>query len=170
MTKWNQKTIHEWGVATFGEQAKDSLGLAIRMGKEAVELMAELRDDNEANVFEESADVSIVLLQVANSINFDIAVEAEDEFNGALYQSTTELIQNEIDASRLLGKKSMELIAALFSKKETEAKLIIIQLIAVMDVIEELFEFDLDIQVGNKMEVNVRRTWKQSRDGSFQHV
>ena len=75
--KWNQKTIHQWGIDTFGNAALNTLGVAIRMSKETVELSNVLMTmDDVDKISMEAADVAIVLLQVVNCIGFD-AQEAE---------------------------------------------------------------------------------------------
>lgn len=85
--KWNQKTIHQWGIDTFGAAALNTLGVAIRMSKETVELSNVLMTmDDVDKISMEAADVAIVLLQVANCIGFDAQeAEADEVFPGGFW-------------------------------------------------------------------------------------
>lgn len=171
MTYWNQKTIHAWGVATFGEAAHSSLGLAIRMTKEAVELSEYLVISNQVKkVREEAADVAIVLLQVANAMNFNVEEALKVNYWKDVFKTQDDEIQDEISWSNLPSKLAVDLISALFHNKPDAAKTVIIKLMALLSVVEEVYEFDLHQEIQEKMEINAARSWKKLPDGSHQHV
>lgn len=171
MTNWNQKTIHAWGVATFGEAAHSSLGLAIRMTKEAVELSEYLVISNQVKkVREEAADVAIVLLQVANAMNFNVEEALKVNHWKEIFKTQDDEIQDEISWSNLPSKLAVDLISALFHNKSDAAKTVIIKLMALLSVVEEVYEFNLHQEIQEKMEINAARSWKKLPDGSHQHV
>lgn len=174
MTDWNQQTIHTWGIATFGETAHSSLGLSVRMAKEAVELSEYLADtDNSQDVKkvrEEAADVAIVLLQVANAMNFNVEEALKVNHWKEIFKTQDDEIQDEISWSNLPSKLAVDLISALFHNKSDAAKTVIIKLMALLSVVEEVYEFNLHQEIQEKMEINAARSWKKLPDGSHQHV
>lgn len=174
MTNWNQKTIHAWGVTTFGEAAHSSLGLSVRMAKEAVELSEYLADtDNSQDVKkvrEEAADVAIVLLQVANAMNFNVEEALKVNHRKAIFDDQDNDISDEKSWNALPAKLAVDLVSALFHNKSDAAKTLIIKIMAVLSVIEEIYEFDLHQEIQEKMEINAARSWKKLPDGSHQHV
>lgn len=164
--KWNQKTIHQWGIDTFGNAALNTLGVAIRMSKEAIELSNVLMTmDDVDKISMESADVAIVLVQVANCVGFD--VHAEDQ----AVEEVDDAIDTEIDAAMILNAAAVDLLSALFHGAEKDQ--IILQIRKIMTclgALEELYQFDLVEKIQEKMEINVARQWAKKEDGSFQHV
>ena len=164
--KWNQKTIHQWGIDTFGNAALNTLGVAIRMSKEAIELSNVLMTmDDVDKISMESADVAIVLVQVANCVGFD--VHAEDQ----AVEEVDDAIDTEIDAAMILNAAAVDLLSALFHGAEKDH--IILQIRKIMTclgALEELYQFDLVEKIQEKMEINVARQWAKKEDGSFQHV
>lgn len=164
--KWNQKTIHQWGIDTFGNAALNTLGVAIRMSKEAIELSNVLMTmDDVDKISMESADVAIVLVQVANCVGFD--VHAEDQ----AVEEVDNAIDTEIDAVMILNAAAVDLLSALFHGAEKDQ--IILQIRKIMTclgALEELYQFDLVEKIQEKMEINVARLWEKAQDGSFQHV
>ena len=171
MTDWNQQTIHAWGVATFGDAAHSPLGLSIRMTKEAVELSEYLVISNQVKkVREEAADVAIVLLQVANAMNFNVEEALKVNHWKEIFKTQDDEIQDEISWSNLPSKLAVDLISALFHNKPDAAKTVIIKLMALLSVVEEVYEFNLHQEIQEKMEINAARSWKKLPDGSHQHV
>lgn len=173
MTDWNQQTIHTWGVATFGDVAHSSLGLAIRMTKEAVELSEYLSDPDNPEVkrvHTEAADVAIVLLQVANAMNFNVEQSLLVNHWKAIFDDQDDDISDEKPWNALPAKLAVDLVSALFHNKPDAAKTLIIRIMAVLSVIEEIYEFDLHQEIQEKMEINAARSWKKLPDGSHQHV
>lgn len=168
--KWNQKTIHQWGIDTFGAAALNTLGVAIRMTKEAVELSNVLMTmDDVEKISMEAADVAIVLVQVANCIGFNV----HDEENSVAepVQEVDEAIDNEIDASMIMNTAAIDLLSALFhSADKKQVELQIMKIMTCLGAIEEIYEFDLLEKIQEKMEINVARQWARKEDGSFQHV
>lgn len=164
--KWNQKTIHQWGIDTFGNAALNTLGVAIRMSKEAIELSNVLMTmDDVDKISMESADVAIVLVQVANCVGFD--VHAEDQ----AVEEVDDAIDTEIDAAMILNAAAVDLLSALFHGAEKDQ--VILQIRKIMTclcALEELYQFDLVEKIQEKMEINVARQWAKKEDGSFQHV
>lgn len=171
--KWTQQTIHAWGIATFGEAARNSLGLAVRMAKEAVELSWVMRCGADEDVVKESADVAIVLVQVANCIGFDIKevieAEGENEFK-ILVASEMEAIEDSDHCSEMINQYAVDLISANFHGEFDEAKRVIIRIVAMLQVICEMYEFNLSDKMCEKMDINEARKWAKAQDGSFQHV
>lgn len=174
MTDWNQQTIHAWGIATFGDAAHSSLGLAVRMAKEAVELSEYLSDTDETQdlkkVHREAADVAIVLLQVANAMNFNVEEALKVNHWKEIFRTQDDEITDQNPWSFLPSKLAVDLISALFHNKPDAAKTLIIRIMAVLSVIEEIYEFDLHQEIQEKMEINAARSWKKLSDGSHQHV
>jgi hypothetical protein len=164
--KWNQKTIHQWGIDTFGNAALNTLGVAIRMSKEAIELSNVLMKlDDVEKISMESADVAIVLVQVANCIGFD--VHAEDQ----AVEEVDSAIDTEIDAAMILNAAAIDLLSAIFHGAErTQVVLQIRKIMTCLGALEEIYEFDLVEKIQVKMEINAARQWAQGKDGSFQHV
>ena len=164
--KWNQKTIHQWGIDTFGNAALNTLGVAIRMSKEAIELSNVLMTmDDVDKISMESADVAIVLVQVANCVGFDVHVEdqAVEEVDNA--------IDTEIDAAMILNAAAVDLLSALFHGAEKDQVVLQIKkIMTCLGALEELYQFDLVEKIQEKMEINVARQWAKKEDGSFQHV
>lgn len=163
--KWNQKTIHQWGIDTFGSAALNTLGVAIRMSKETVELSNVLLTlDDVDKISMEAADVAIVLLQVANCIQFN-AQEAEHDVE------VDAIIDTEVDASMIMNTATIDLISCLFHKADTkEAAVQLTKIMTCLAALEEIYEFDLNEKIQIKMEINAARQWAQGKDGSFQHV
>lgn len=174
MTKWNQQTIHAWGIATFGDAAHSSIGLAVRMAKEAVELSEYLSDTNETQDFKkvhrEAADVAIVLLQVANAMNFNVEESLKVNHWKEIFRAQDDEITDQNPWSFLPSKLAVDLISALFHNKPDAAKTVIIKIMALLSVVEEVYEFDLHEEIQQKMEINAARSWKKLPDGSHQHV
>lgn len=170
MLKWNQKTIHEWGIRTFGQAALNTLGVAIRMTKEAVELSYELNIDDRDDVIKESADVAIVLLQVSNCLGFDCVEALKMQPLNDLYLEVSDACVDQEQCSKLISEFSVVLISSIFHGELHNAKTIIIKIMAVLDSIEDLYEFSLSDEIQKKMEINVARTWAVQADGSRQHV
>lgn len=171
MTNWNQQTIHAWGVATFGDAAHSSLGLAVRMAKEAVELSDYLvNPPDDKKIHAEAADVAIVLLQVANAMNFDVEQSMLINHWKAIFKEQDREISDEIPWSVLPAKLAVDLISALFHNKPDAAKTVIIRIMALLSVVEEVYEFDLHQEIQQKMEINAARSWRKLPDGSHQHV
>ena len=164
--KWNQKTIHQWGIDTFGNAALNTLGVAIRMSKEAIELSNVLMTmDDVDNISMESADVAIVLVQVANCVGFD--VHAEDQ----AVEEVDDAIDTEIDAAMILNAAAVDLLSALFHGAEKDQVVLQIKkIMTCLGALEELYQFDLVEKIQEKMEINVARQWAKKEDGSFQHV
>lgn len=164
--KWNQKTIHQWGIDTFGNAALNTLGVAIRMSKEAIELSNVLMTmDDVDKISMESADVAIVLVQVANCVGFD--VHAEDQ----AVEEVDDAIDTEIDAAMILNAAAVDLLSALFhGAKKDQVILQIRKIMTCLGALEELYQFDLVEKIQEKMEINVARQWAKKEDGSFQHV
>ena len=164
--KWNQKTIHQWGIDTFGNAALNTLGVAIRMSKEAIELSNVLMTmDDVDKISMESADVAIVLVQVANCVGFDVHTEdqAVEEVDDAIYV--------EIDAAMILNAAAVDLLSALFHGAEKDQVILQIRkIMTCLGALEELYQFDLVEKIQEKMEINVARQWAKKEDGSFQHV
>ena len=164
--KWNQKTIHQWGIDTFGNAALNTLGVAIRMSKEAIELSNVLMTmDDVDKISMESADVAIVLVQVANCVGFDVHDEdqAVEEVDNA--------IDTEIDAAMILNAAAVDLLSALFHGAEKDQVVLQIKkIMTCLGTLEELYQFDLVEKIQEKMEINVARQWAKKEDGSFQHV
>lgn len=173
MTDWNQQTIHAWGVATFGDAAHSSLGLAVRMAKEAIELSEYLSDPDNPEVKKvhtEAADVAIVLLQVANAMNFNVEQSLLVNHWKNIFNDQDDDISDEKPWNALPAKLAVDLVSALFHNKPDAAKTLIIRIMAVLYVIEEVYEFDLHQEIQEKMEINAARSWKKLSDGSHQHV
>lgn len=176
--KWNQQTIHQWGIDTFGDAARDSLGLAIRMAKEGVELAYQLRlEDELVEIKDEAADVAIVTLQVANSLGFNVAEILDEETvseDAARFQRIFQMEDDALDdvglCAEMFNSYIVKLISALFHGEVEAAKTVIVQIFAALGVVEEIFEFDLNEQIQTKMEINAARKWAKLEDGSFQHV
>lgn len=164
--KWNQKTIHQWGIDTFGNAALNTLGVAIRMSKEAIELSNVLMTmDDVDKISMESADVAIVLVQVANCVGFD--VHAEDQ----AVEEVDDAIDTEIDAAMILNAAAVDLLSALFHGAEKDQVVLQIKkIMTCLGALEELYQFDLVEKIQEKMEINVARQWAKKEDGSFQHV
>lgn len=164
--KWNQKTIHQWGIDTFGNAALNTLGVAIRMSKEAIELSNVLMTmDDVDKISMESADVAIVLVQVANCLGFD--VHAEDQ----AVEEVDDAIDTEIDAAMILNAAAVDLLSALFHGAEKDQVFLQIRkIMTCIGALEELYQFDLVEKIQEKMEINVARQWAKKEDGSFQHV
>ena len=164
--KWNQKTIHQWGIDTFGNAALNTLGVAIRMSKEAIELSNVLMTmDDVDKISMESADVAIVLVQVANCLGFD--VHAEDQ----AVEEVDDAIDTEIDAAMILNAAAVDLLSALFHGAEKDQVILQIKkIMTCLSALEELYQFDLVEKIQEKMEINVARQWAKKEDGSFQHV
>lgn len=164
--KWNQKTIHQWGIDTFGNAALNTLGVAIRMSKEAIELSNVLMTmDDVDKISMESADVAIVLVQVANCLGFD--VHAEDQ----AVEEVDDAIDTEIDAAMILNAAAVDLLSALFHGAEKDQVFLQIRkIMTCIGALEELYQFDLMEKIQEKMEINVARQWAKKEDGSFQHV
>ncbi len=164
--KWNQKTIHQWGIDTFGNAALNTLGVAIRMSKEAIELSNVLMTmDDVDKISMESADVAIVLVQVANCVGFD--VHAEDQ----AVEEVDDAIDTEIDAAMILNAAAVDLLSALFHGAEKDQVVLQIRkIMTCLGALEELYQFDLVEKIQEKMEINVARQWAKKEDGSFQHV
>ena len=164
--KWNQKTIHKWGIDTFGNAALNTLGVAIRMSKEAIELSNVLMTmDDVDKISMESADVAIVLVQVANCVGFD--VHAEDQ----AVEEVDDAIDTEIDAAMILNAAAVDLLSALFHGAEKDQIILQIrEIMTCLGALEELYQFDLVEKIQEKMEINVARQWAKKEDGSFQHV
>lgn len=164
--KWNQKTIHQWGIDTFGNAALNTLGVAIRMSKEAIELSNVLMTmDDVDKISMESADVAIVLVQVANCVGFD--VHAEDQ----AVEEVDNAIDTEIDAAMILNAAAVDLLSALFHGAEKDQVVLQIKkIMTCLGALEELYQFDLVEKIQEKMEINVARQWAKKEDGSFQHV
>ena len=164
--KWNQKTIHQWGIDTFGNAALNTLGVAIRMSKEAIELSNVLMTmDDVDKISMESADVAIVLVQVANCLGFD--VHAEDQ----AVEEVDDAIDTEIGAAMILNAAAVDLLSALFHGAEKDQVILQIRkIMTCLGVLEEIYEFDLVEKIQEKMEINVARQWARKEDGSFQHV
>ena len=164
--KWNQKTIHQWGIDTFGNAALNTLGVAIRMSKEAIELSNVLMTmDDVDKISMESADVAIVLVQVANCVGFD--VHAEDQ----AVEEVDDAIDTEIDAAMILNAAAVDLLSALFHGAEKDQVILQIRkIMTCLGALEELYQFDLAEKIQEKMEINVARQWAKKEDGSFQHV
>lgn len=169
---WNQQTIHEWGIKTFGDAAHSCLGLAIRMTKEAVELSEYLADSEVdiKKVHAESADVAIVLLQVANAMNFNVEQSLLVNHWKNIFNDQDDDISDENPWSALPAKLAVDLVSAIFHSKPDAAKALIVRIMAVLSVIEEIYEFDLHEEIQQKMEINSTRSWKKLADGSHQHV
>ena len=163
--KWNQKTIHQWGIDTFGNAALNTLGLAIRMSKETVELNNVLMTmDDVDKISMEAADVAILLLEVANCIGFDAQEAEADEFTNAA-------IDTEIDVAMHMNTATIDLISTLFHKADTKkAAVQLTKIMTCLAALEEIYEFDLVEKIQVKMEINAARQWAQGEDGSFQHV
>lgn len=163
--KWNQKTIHQWGINTFGAAALNTLGVAVRMARETVELSSYLVvGDDAEKVAMEAADVAIVLLQVANCLGIDTEMIALNEDLDAV-------IMNEIDVSIRLNTATIDLISAVMNMAEGKQIVNHIRtIITCLHALEELYEFDLKEKIQIKMDINEARQWKQNADGSFQHV
>lgn len=174
MTDWNQQTIHAWGIATFGDAAHSSLGLAVRMAKEAVELSEYLSDTDETQdlkkVHREAADVAIVLLQVANAMNFNVEEALKVNHWKEIFKEQDRDISDEKPWNSLPAKLAVDLVSALFHNKPDAAKTFIIRIMAVLSVLEEVYEFDLHQEIQQKMEINAARSWRKLPDGSHQHV
>ena len=179
--KWNQKTIHQWGIDTFGAPALNTLGLAIRMVKEAVELSTALHLDVENEVLNESADVAIVVLQVANCLDFEVdqvlgihpdgtAVLPKFKEYLELFQKTDDELLNGEQCAVASSTFAVDLISSLFHGSTDNAKKEIIKIMAMLSAIEEIYEFDLNVRIQEKMDINEARKWEKSQDGSFQHV
>ena len=168
--KWNQKTIHQWGIDTFGNAALNTLGVAIRMTKEAVELSNVLMTmDDVEKISMEAADVAIVLVQVANCIGFNVHDEENSVYEPV--QEVDEAIDTEIDASMIMNTAAIDLLSALFhSADKKQVELQIRKIMTCLGSIEEIYEFDLLEKIQEKMEINVARQWAKKEDGSFQHV
>ena len=164
--KWNQKTIHQWGIDTFGNAALNTLGVAIRMSKEAIELSNVLMTMADVDkISMESADVAIVLVQVANCLGFD--VHAEDQ----AVEEVDDAIDTEIGAAMILNAAAVDLLSALFHGAEKDQVILQIRkIMTCLGVLEEIYEFDLVEKIQEKMEINVARQWARKEDGSFQHV
>lgn len=164
--KWNQKTIHQWGIDTFGNAALNTLGVAIRMSKEAIELSNVLMTmDDVDKISMESADVAIVLVQVANCLGFD--VHTEDQ----AVEEVDDAIDTEIDAAMILNAAAVDLLSALFHGAEKDQVFLQIRkIMTCIGALEELYQFDLMEKIQEKMEINVARQWAKKEDGSFQHV
>jgi NTP pyrophosphatase (non-canonical NTP hydrolase) len=171
---WNQQTIHAWGTKTFGDAAHNSLGLAIRMTKEAVELTeflsADLSQQEIKKIHTEAADVAIVLLQVANAINFNVEKSLLVNHWKNIYDDQDDDISDEKLWNALPAKLAVDLVSAIFHNRSDMAKALIIRIMAVLSVIEEVYEFDLWKEIQEKMEINAARSWKKLADGSHQHV
>lgn len=169
---WDQKTIHAWGVATFGDAAHSPLGLSIRMAKEAIELSEYLAtpDVEEKKIHREAADVAIVLLQVANAMNFNVEESLKVNHWKEIFKAQDDEIEDSTPWSTLPSKLAVDLISALFHNKPDAAKTVIIKIMAVLSVVEEIYEFDLYTEVQEKMDINAARKWKKLSDGSHQHV
>lgn len=167
--KWNQKTIHQWGIDTFGNAALNTLGVAIRMSKEAIELSNVLMTmDDVDKISMESADVAIVLVQVANCVGFD--VHAEDQAVEEV-EEVDDAIDTEIDAAMILNAAAVDLLSALFHGAEKDQVILHIRkIMTCLGALEELYQFDLVEKIQEKMEINVARQWAKKEDGSFQHV
>lgn len=174
MTNWNQQTIHAWGIATFGDAAHSSLGLAVRMAKEAVELSEYLSDTDETQdlkkVHREAADVAIVLLQVANAMNFNVEEALKVNHWKEIFRTQDDEITDQNPWSFLPSKLAVDLISALFHNKPDAAKTVIIRIMALLSVVEEVYEFELHQEIQQKMEINAARSWRKLPDGSHQHV
>ena len=164
--KWNQKTIHKWGNDTFGNAVLNALGVAIRMSKEAIELSNVLMTmDDVDKISMESADVAIVLFQVANCVDFD--VHAEDQ----AVEEVDDAIDTGIDAAMILNAAAVDLLSALFHGAEKDQVVLQIKkIMTCLGALEELYQFDLVEKIQEKMEINVARQWAKKEDGSFQHV
>ena len=164
--KWNQKTIHQWGIDTFGNAALNTLGVAIRMSKEAIELSNVLMTmDDVDKISMESADVAIVLVQVANCVGSE--VHAEDQ----AVEEADDAIDTEIDAAMILNAAAVDLLSALFHGAEKDQVVLQIKkIMTCLGALEELYQFDLVEKIQEKMEINVARQWAKKEDGSFQHV
>lgn len=174
MTDWNQQTIHEWGIKTFGDAALSFLGLAIRMTKEAVELSEYLSQDLSIQeikkIHAEAADVAIVLLQVANAMNFNVEQSLLVNHWKNIYNDQDDDISDEKPWNALPAKLAVDLVSAIFHNKPDAAKALIVRIMAVLSVVEEIYEFDLHEEIQQKMEINAARSWKKLADGSHQHV
>lgn len=168
---WNQQTIHAWGVATFGDAAHSSLGLSVRMAKEAVELSEYLAaPDDEKKIHAEAADVAIVLLQVANAMNFNVEEALKVNHWKEIFKVQDAEIQDDVPWNTLPSKLAVDLISALFHNKSDAAKTVIVKIMALLSVLEEIYEFDLHNEIQEKMDINAARKWKKLSDGSHQHV
>lgn len=174
MTDWNQQTIHAWGIATFGDAAHSSLGLAVRMAKEAVELSEYLslpiEKQDVKKIHAEAADVAIVLLQVANAMNFNVEQSLLVNHWKTIFNDQDDDIADDVPWNALPVKLAVDLISALFHNKLDAAKTVIIRIMALLSVVEEVYEFDLHQEIQQKMEINAARSWRKLPDGSHQHV
>lgn len=171
MTKWTQTTIHAWAIETFGQTSLNTISVAIRMAKETTELCYCLRNEcPEEEVFVETADVAIMLYQVANCLSVDLGFEITSGNLRSLFEETYDKTPDSDIAADEIQITVINLISALHHGTLDEARRQVVILSALLAVIEEVFEFDLDIQIQNKMEINSKRTWGVGLDGSRQHV
>jgi hypothetical protein len=130
--KWNQQTIHQWGIDTFGPAALNTLGVAIRMARETIELSNYLVVGDDADkISMEAADVAIVLLQVANCMVIDTEMILLNEDLDAR-------IMNEIDVSIHMNTATIDLISAIMNM--AEAKQIVNHIRTIMTCLHALEE------------------------------
>lgn len=170
--KWNQKTIHQWGIDTFGGAALNPSSLAIRMAKEAVELTSDLFTIDDVDVIKyECADVSIMLVQVANCLGMNLGEVLVDQSELLeYYDEVTAKCVNDFVCAKMVSELSIELISSINHGEFKHNWKVIVGIIAVLDSIEEIYEFDLDETIQVKMEINANRSWTRGADGSSQHV
>lgn len=169
---WNQKTIHEWGVRTFGEPARHPLGVAIRMTKEAVELSEILSySDDEDKIGAEAADVLIVLYQVANCVGCDLEDIMDIQPIADMVSEMDKEIETEMQIAAVINKASLDLISALFHQAPmNEVMTQMARIRAALNFLEDLYPFHLLNNVQDKMAINAARQWSKAADGSFQHI
>lgn len=160
---WTQKAITQWSRQTFGIVSPTVM--AVRMNKEVAELLIALGEGDVEEARKETADVGVMILQVAELLGFDLTFGPAPSPNDLAVR---------LDIAQLealeMNRNVAELITVLTLADLTQARRHTRIIWVRLGIIANTLNIDLRAGITAKMDINFKRVWKQNPSGDFQHV
>lgn len=160
-----QQTIHEWGVATFGENT--ALSMVVRANLEMAELISAIQNGVDIDkVALEIADVDIVMCQAAAILGLDtpsIACMFPRDPTNREKAMFWVMQANSFMSAIILGLNG-------WGKNLDEPQLLFDDLYQALVMASNHLASDMQTRRDEKMQINRGRSWGRTEGGHFQHV
>ena len=153
-----QQSINEWVEVTFGPVGSH-LRVATRANQEMAELLHALSANDRAKAADETADVMIVLLRLAERLHFDLLAHLEHPYD----------LGNPLESAASANKQLASLIAFLSLSTAPPDPEHVVDIASTLMRLGSQCGCNIFAEIDNKMTINRNRVWELDGTGCGHH-